>query len=57
MVSTLLDGCNLRKLTGKVRKKLNSAGSKMRSKVAGREIADEAGMPIVDVILRTGDLR
>ncbi len=57
MVSTLPYGCESWKLTEKVHKKLNSAGSKTLSKITGREIADEARMPTVDVILFARDLR
>lgn len=38
-------------------KKFNATGSKILSKITGREIADEERMPTVHVMLHARDLR
>ncbi len=57
ITSALMYGCESRKLTQAVRRKLNSNASKMLSRITGRTIADEARQPSVDVVMCARDQR
>ncbi len=57
MISILLYGCESRKMTEKVKRKLNPATSKMLPTITGRTIQEEARNPKINVVMKARDRR
>ncbi len=53
----VLYGCESWKMTEKVKRKLNSAASKMLATITGRTIQEEARNPTINVVMKARDRR